>query len=173
MSLVVWNFGLLFILRSSNICSGCKGVCVLLLIVTTAKHRAGVRGLSHLYALLHSTIWYTVTLSHCTRPLPTHSLQCLLAQATCSLILSTRTLWINMQHCKLYRHSWASAMAARCISVTFNALDCDQIGLSNTWDCGPNDFQRAIHCRSLHCGAPSYTRCVHSGCASRQRASSS
>ena len=41
-----------------------KGVCVLLLIVTTAKHRVGVRGLSHLYALLHSTIWYTVTLLH-------------------------------------------------------------------------------------------------------------
>ena len=53
--LLFWNFDPDEHPSESNICPGGDvGVCVLLLIVTTAKHRAGVRGLGHLYARIHS-----------------------------------------------------------------------------------------------------------------------
>ena len=73
---------------------------------------------------------------------------CLLAQATWSSPAPDQ---------RVLRPSWVSAMPARCISVTSNALDCDQIGLSNTRDCTQTTSNAQF--TAEHC----FTQCAEVG----------
>ena len=96
-----------------------QGCGVLLLIVTTAKHQAGVRGLSHLYALLHYATNY-----HPLTPMPFGSgyLELLCTRTIRSKLQSVHTHTCVHTHMCTHTHVYTHT-CANC-KVHTHTCDC-------------------------------------------------